>query len=159
MEILVKNLQKRLKINTNLIKSVAEFVLKSQKLVPETELSVALVSEQKIKDLNKKYLKEETSTDVLAFPLMEPIFAGKKQDDLPLVLLGDVVISPEVAQKQAELYETSLNEEIALLIIHGILHLLGYNDNSRENKEAMTTMQDQFLADYFAQSKGKSWNK
>lgn len=94
----------------------------------QAELSVALVDNAEIRKLNAKFRAKDYSTDVLSFP------AG---DALPpeARLLGDVVISVEKAKEQAKERRRSLKEEMALLLIHGIVHLLGY-DHERSAKEA-----------------------
>ena len=88
---------------------------------PEGELSLSLVTDQEITGLNKKHLDRPHPTDVLAFPMREGDFS-----EINPTLLGDVVISVETAKKQADAKKYSLEEELCLLLIHGILHLLGY---------------------------------
>jgi probable rRNA maturation factor len=92
----------------------------------KTELSVALVGNEEIEKLNEKYRHKPEPTDVLSFPADEPP-AGR--------LLGDVVISLERAEEQAKSGGWTLDEEIDRLLIHGILHLLGY-DHERSKREA-----------------------
>jgi probable rRNA maturation factor len=94
----------------------------------QAELSVALVNNAKIRELNARFREEDRPTDVLSFP------AGK---ELPkgVRLLGDVVISVEKARKQAKEKGHPLNEEIVTLLIHGVVHLLGY-DHERSAKDA-----------------------
>lgn len=93
-----------------------------------TELSVALVGDREIEKLNRKYRNQPKPTDVLSFPA-DNIFAGRER------LLGDVVISVDKAKEQAKAGGWTLNEEIDRLLIHGILHLLGY-DHEGSKKEA-----------------------
>ena len=102
---------------------VLELVEKSQ-----AELSIALVGNAEIRKLNAKFRKKDYPTDVLSFP------AG---DELPtgVQLLGDVVISVERAKEQAKERRRTLNEEMVTLLIHGIVHLLGY-DHERSLKDA-----------------------
>jgi probable rRNA maturation factor len=89
---------------------------------PDGELSLSLVSDQEITDLNQKHLSRPRPTDVLAFSMREGDFI-----EINPSLLGDVVISVETAKKQADAKGQSLEEEVCLLLIHGILHLLGYD--------------------------------
>lgn len=84
----------------------------------EAELSLALVGDREIQKLNHRYRGQDKPTDVLSFPL---------QDRLCPTLLGDVVISMDTARRQAERRRIPLAEEIQTLLIHGILHLLGYD--------------------------------
>ena len=91
------------------------------------ELSLAFVTDQTIQELNSQYRNKDKPTDVLSFPLA---------DDLYPWLLGDVVISIETAQRQARRRRHSLREEVLTLLIHGILHLLGY-DHEISRSEAI----------------------
>ncbi len=84
----------------------------------EAELSLALVDDGKIQELNHRYRGQDKPTDVLSFPL---------QDHLCPTLLGEVVISLDTAKRQAERRRIPLAEEVQTLLIHGILHLLGYD--------------------------------
>jgi rRNA maturation RNase YbeY len=93
-----------------------------------SELSVLLVNNRKIRSLNAKFRSKNEPTDVLSFPLAESLPTGTK-------LLGDVVISLEQAQRQAREKENNFSREVEWLLIHGILHLLGY-DHERSHKKA-----------------------
>lgn len=94
----------------------------------QAELSVALVDNAEIRKLNAKFRARDYPTDVLSFPVGDALPPGVR-------LLGDVVISVEKAKEQAKERRRSLSEEMALLLIHGIVHLLGY-DHERSAKEA-----------------------
>jgi probable rRNA maturation factor len=95
------------------------------------EISILLLDDAQITALNRKYLSRNYPTDVLSFPM-----AGGPYPDINPQLLGDVVISVETAFKQAHESDCSLQEELACLLIHGILHLLGY-DHERSAAERM----------------------
>lgn len=97
---------------------------------PEAELSISLVSDKKITEFNQRYLHRHRPTDVLSFSMREGAFS-----DINPQLLGDVVISVETAKRQAESKGLSLEEEICVLLIHGILHLFGY-DHERSDIKA-----------------------
>jgi len=88
---------------------------------PDGELSLSFVTDQEITDLNQKHLFRPRPTDVLAFSMREGDFT-----EINPSLLGDVVISVETAKKQADAKGHVFEEELCLLLIHGILHLLGY---------------------------------
>lgn len=94
----------------------------------DAELSLAFVANGEIAKLNQKYRNQPKPTDVLSFPA-DNIFSGRER------LLGDVVISVDRAKEQAKAGGWTLNEEIDRLLIHGILHLLGY-DHEGSKKEA-----------------------
>lgn len=81
----------------------------------DCELSVFLTGDDEIRELNRKYRKKDKATDVLSFPLDDPY------------MLGDVVISVERAAAQADTFGVTMDEEIARLLVHGILHLAGYD--------------------------------
>jgi probable rRNA maturation factor len=104
------------------------------------ELSVALVGDQEMRPLNAKYRKKNKTTDVLSFPA-DPAMPSKA------ALLGDVIISVEQAKRQAEERKTSLKIEMVTLLIHGILHLLGY-DHERSQRQAkiMATLEQKLLS-------------
>jgi probable rRNA maturation factor len=85
----------------------------------KVELSIALVSDAQIKRLNKRYRNKDRPTDVLSFPI------GEKVEDW--LILGDIVISVDTARRQAQELGHSLEEEIKRLLVHGLVHLLGYD--------------------------------
>jgi rRNA maturation RNase YbeY len=109
------------------IKQTAQKILASLKQ-NRAELSVALITNREIAKLNRKYRNQPKPTDVLSFPA-SGLLDGRT------TLLGDVVISVERAEEQAKAGGWRLDEEIDRLLIHGILHLLGY-DHERSRKEA-----------------------
>jgi probable rRNA maturation factor len=94
----------------------------------KSELSIALVGDKEMRPLNAKYRRNNKTTDVLAFPSDEKHPAGS-------VLLGDVVISVEQARRQAKERKKTVKSEMVTLLIHGILHLLGY-DHERSERQA-----------------------
>ena len=94
------------------------------------ELSILFTDDKLMRELNKQYRGQDQSTDVLSFSQNE-----NNQEELDFHLLGDVVISTTTARKQSVQHALSLDEELILLLIHGILHLLGY-DHERSDKDA-----------------------
>src|SRR2546421_12363229 len=130
---------------------LAENVLQAEGVKGDAELSVLFVDEDAIADLNKRFLGRSGPTDVLAFPIdEEPVEGGRSPDsggtgpgyvpaeptDLP-TLLGDVVICPAVAQRNAPRHAGTYEDEVALLVVHGILHLLGMDHVDDDEAEAM----------------------
>ena len=95
----------------------------------EWEISILLVDDDQIRELNKKYLHRNRPTDVISFSQIEGEFSH-----INTRLLGDVVISLETAKRQANKTKTTLQNEIAFLLIHGILHLLGYDHEGSVTK-------------------------
>ncbi|TRZ98216.1 MAG: rRNA maturation RNase YbeY [Nitrospiraceae bacterium] len=94
------------------------------------ELSLVLVSDRRMRALNRRYRKKDRTTDVLAFPMHEGRFSRFRGS-----LLGDVVISMPTAKRQASEFGHSLRDEITRLLVHGVLHLLGY-DHERSERDA-----------------------
>lgn len=118
------------------LKKAAFLTLQTELGEKEKEISITLVSDNKIRQLNRKFHKVDSFTDVLAFP-MEDDFVSTKD------ILGDVVISPEVALRQAKKH--SFEDELALLVIHGVLHLLGYRDEKKKMRKMMENRERKIL--------------
>jgi probable rRNA maturation factor len=130
--------------------ALAEAVLADEGVRGDTEVSVLFVDEATIADLNSRFLARQGPTDVLAFPIDdEPVEGGRSPDsggsgpgfagsldDLP-TLLGDVVICPSIASRNAPEHAGTYDDEIALLLVHGLLHLLGHDHEDTEEAEAM----------------------
>jgi probable rRNA maturation factor len=134
MEILLKNNQSQHPVNLPQFQSQVTQVLENLEET-EYELSLLLTDDAEIRRLNKAYRKLDQATDVLSFPQDEDAVNESGE-----TLLGDVVISVETAARQAEDHHLSFNEELILLAIHGILHLLGH-DHERSPQDARA-MQD-----------------
>jgi probable rRNA maturation factor len=118
--VLISNRQRKVAVDCRRMREVAHFVLESLGF-EEAELSVVLVSDRRMQQLNRQYLARDRPTDVLAFAQWE---GGGKE--LHPACMGDVVISAETAAGQAEHAAVHLNQELDLLLVHGILHLIGY---------------------------------
>jgi probable rRNA maturation factor len=132
--------------------AVARFVLDQMGIHPLAELSVLLVDEAAMTELHERWMGEPGPTDVLAFPMDElrpPHLAGQRGADPDpaddLSLLGDVVLCPQVAAEQAKKAGHSTQDELELLAVHGILHLLGYDHAEPDEHAAMFGTQDQLL--------------
>jgi len=132
--------------------AVARFALDQMRIHPLAELSVRLVDEPAMAFLHEKWMEEPGPTDVLAFPMDElrpPHLDGGRGGPDPWgpeeSLLGDVVLCPQVAARQAVEAGHSTQDELELLCVHGILHLLGYDHAEPEEHAAMFGLQDQLL--------------
>ena len=112
---------------------LGEFVLRMEDAPDAVELSVALVDDDEIAHLNEHYRGIEGPTDVLSFGCDDPCPAGSGEP----ITLGDVIIAPEVARRQAADLGTTVEDELDLLLVHGILHLLGYDHGSDEDAAVM----------------------
>ena len=140
MEIVVQNRQKRQRVRPEKAKKMAERIL-SDLECHESELSILLVDDDEMTQLNREYLSRDHPTNVLAFPMRE----GKDKHLHP-ALLGDVVISAETAEREAQQRDVTLEEEMALLLVHGILHLLGYeHENTPEEAATMEAAEQKIL--------------
>lgn len=115
------------KYPTAALRKIAETLLRALKQ-GRAELSIALVGDREMRPLNRKYRNKKKTTDVLSFFVEDqPMFGAK--------ILGDVVISVEQARRQAKARGKTLKSEMATLLIHGILHLLGY-DHEKSPRQA-----------------------
>ena len=138
--------------------AVARFTLDQMRIHPLAELSILLVDEQAMTDLHERWMGEPGPTDVLSFPMDElrpPHMDGGRTEHGPdPSLLGDVVLCPSVAAAQAEKAGHSTQDELELLCVHGILHLLGYDHAEPEEHAAMFGLQGQLLMDW-QETKGR----
>lgn len=124
------------------IKSIASYALNKLGIHPDSELSISLVEESEMETLHLQWMDEPGATDVLSFPMdeMRPNSASTGPG-----VLGDIVLCPDFAKKQAELAGNSLQEELELLTVHGVLHLLGFDHRESEEKQVMFALQDEYL--------------
>ncbi len=106
------------------------------------EVSILLVDNEQIQELNSKHRKKDAPTDVLSFPLLTE-FHNLQEDEI--IYLGDIVISVERAKEQADEYGHSFKREIGFLIAHSILHLLGYDHMNEEDEKCMIDKQEEIL--------------
>ena len=144
--VLIKNDQKKIKMTPDLrklVKRAVLAVLDFEDFGRRAEVSVTFTDNEGIHALNREYRNVDRPTDVLSFPLSD----GEDYDtDGDAVLLGDIVISLERAQTQAEEYGHSFEREVAFLTVHSMLHLLGYDhETSPEDERDMFARQDEIL--------------
>lgn len=116
--------------------------------VDDFQLSILILSDKSIKELNKKYFNKNSPTDVIAFPMQKGEFAHINPD-----LLGDVVISAQRASIQAKQLKHTIHQEIDILVVHGILHILGFNDDTEEKKIIMHQKTDELIKNITLSSK------
>ena len=150
--------------------ALAERILGDRGLGPDVELTVLFVDEAAIASLNARFLGHEGPTDVLSFPIEDDLTLPSRppganspgasgpgrryeEDDesesmgMPL-LLGDVVICPAVAARNAPEHAGTYDDELALLLVHGILHLLGMDHDDEAEATAMETLEQELLEQY-----------
>lgn len=126
-----------------------------EKVPYECEISVTIVDDERIHEINKEFREIDRSTDVLSFPLNEFEKAADWQNfdeykasfnyDTGELMLGDIILSAEHIIKQANEYGHTRKRELAFLVIHSILHLLGYDHMTKEDEEKMFSRQRQIL--------------
>jgi probable rRNA maturation factor len=123
------------------MRSVARRLLTAENCPEGTEVSVLLTDDEAISGLNRDYRGVDASTDVLAFSQLEGEEFGADGESV----LGDVVISVETATRQAQEHGHGLDDEMDLLLVHGLLHLLGYDHEKPEEEKRMFARQDELL--------------
>ncbi len=129
------------------LRSVAEQVLVAQEVGSTAELGLVIATQERVRELNRNYLGRDRSTDVIAFSMLPD-----EEDRISFVPppdgvqhLGEVIISYPQAQIQAEEHGHSIERELTILIIHGVLHLLGYEDEKPELKRLMAAREKEIL--------------
>jgi probable rRNA maturation factor len=129
---------------------LARHVLAAMKIHPQAELSILLVDETAMEELHIKWMDEPGTTDVLSFPMDELRPPRGDEDGEPAPgLLGDVVICPQVAKRQAVQAGHSMDDEMNLLLTHGILHLLGYDHAEPDEEREMFGLQAKLLGSWW----------
>lgn len=131
-------------INREFVEKVADAVLREEHLLKKGEdLSFAFVSWNRIRELNKRYRKKNYSTDVLSFPLQSKLSAVDKLE----APLGEIVICSDEVKKNARRFKSSFEKELARVIIHGVLHILGYeHEGSKKDREKMERKEKYYLS-------------
>jgi probable rRNA maturation factor len=130
------------------LRSLAELVLSEDGYPPSSEVTMLLVSDEEMSSYNKRFLDRDGPTDVLAFPV-EDLTPGVVPDvdtNGPPLLLGDIIIAPSYISRQAAEMGVTFEDELSLMVVHGILHLLGYDHQNDEEAEAMEQRERELLA-------------
>ena len=122
------------------LSALARHVLDSEKVDDEAELSILVIGEEHMRKLNSRFAKNDYATDVLAFPMLE--------GDEDSTMVGDVVLCPDVAKSNAEKLDHSLDRELEVLVVHGTLHLLGYDHKVASEKERMDKRVSEVLDEF-----------
>ena len=120
--------------------ALADHVLRVMHVNPRAELSILFIDPEPMAELHERWLDLPGPTDVMSFP-MDELRPGTPDHETPAGTLGDIVICPQVAAKQALQAGHSAVEEMLLLTTHGILHLLGYDHAEPQEKEEMFALQ------------------
>jgi probable rRNA maturation factor len=147
------------------LRELAQYVIGQMETHPLADLSMLLVDEAHMTNLHEKWMDEPGPTDVLSFPMDElrphsmagpNRSRGRDSDEPEPVLLGDVVLCPQVAAVQAKQHGQSTQAELELLTVHGVLHLLGYDHADPEEEAEMFGLQNELLTDWRRESSGRA---
>jgi probable rRNA maturation factor len=136
------------------LQSVAEQALVAQDADSRVELGLVIANQERVQQLNRSYLGKDEPTDVLAFSMLpEPLVTRESEASSPFVQppdgvlhLGEVIISYPQAVIQAEEHRHSVKKEVAILIIHGVLHLMGYEHDKPGLERQMKTREKEILS-------------
>jgi probable rRNA maturation factor len=150
MNILVRSRIRKRKINGRAVRDFAEAALRRAGMRAPGELGILFVGKKAMRRLNGDFLGRKRDTDVLAFPIDKAWNCAGRAG-----LFGDIVISVDMAEKQAGRWGTSVNHEILLYIVHGILHLSGMDDSSPKQRREMDNKQREILR---SASRRRKWN-
>ncbi len=136
-EIRILNLHRSYRLNARLVKRIVSRTLKFCKGSEGMELEFVFLDNKKIKALNKKYKGPDRATDVLSF--------GINRREFGLPFCGEIIISLDRARENSKLFGTEFNTETVLYIVHGILHLFGYNDLTADQRLRMSARESKIL--------------
>ncbi len=132
------------RVNRLLLARIARAVLTGES-VPEYDVTIVIVDNEEIARLNGQFLKHDGPTDVIAFPYEEQ------------AVNGDLFVSREQAESQAAEYGVTINNELARLVIHGLLHLIGFNDDTPARRGAMRRRENKHLAEIENMNTVRNW--
>lgn len=139
-------------IDQSKVLQVASFALDRMKIHPGAELAIIFIDEPAMEQLHIQWMDEPGPTDVLSFP-MDELRPGTEAEPTPAGLLGDIVICPSVARRQAEAAGHEMMDEILLLTTHGVLHLLGFDHAEPDEEKEMFGIQKSILDAYYESTK------
>lgn len=138
LKIKINNLNKKRGIGNDIIKKAAFLVLNDYG-IREALIDITFLTDSRIKNLNKKYMRKDRPTDVLSFSLNGGV--SKKNQ----TLIGDIYISSDTAYRNSVKFKTNFREELMRYVIHGVLHLLGFRDSPTAEKIRMRDLEEKFL--------------
>jgi probable rRNA maturation factor len=135
-------------VDLDRLRRLAELVLAEEGYPIETELTVLLVSEDEMAAYNERFLERSGPTDVLAFPVEElmPGVVPDQDSNGPPLIIGDVIVAPGYVGRQAKENDVEFDDEMALMVAHGILHLLGYDHIDDADAEMMERREVELLS-------------
>lgn len=130
------------------LRRLAEMVLQQESYPNDTEVTLLFVGQDQIATYNDRFMHREGATDVLAFPIehLSPGVVPERRPGGPPLNIGDVVIAPSYVRAQAEANGVSFNDELSLMVVHGLLHLLGYDHQDDDEADKMEHREQQLLS-------------
>ena len=134
-------------VDAHELSRLSRFVMDRMRVHPLAELCIKIVDEATIAQLNEQWMDKEGPTDVLAFP-MDELRPGLVTEEPEEGVLGDLVLCPAVAERQTKEAGHPTRDEVELLTVHGILHLLGYDHAEPEEHREMFGLQDRLLGEW-----------
>ena len=151
MSIEVLNESGEAEVNEQMLIDIASYAMRAMDVHPDTEATITLVDEPTMADLHVRWMDLEGPTDVMSFPMDELTPGGGRPDaGMPgPAMLGDIILCPAYDRKQAEMAGHDLGHEMALLTVHGVLHLLGYDHIEPKDEREMFALQNEILADWY----------
>ena len=128
--------------------SLAEMVLSEEGYPEETELTILLIDDEEMSEYNERFLNRSGPTDVLAFPVEDllPGVVPEHDPHGPPLMIGDVIVAPAYIRRQAIENSVAFEDEMALMVTHGVLHLIGYDHLVDEDAERMEQRERDLLA-------------
>lgn len=134
-------------VDEDFLKKIVSIVLKGEKIVKEVELSIALIGSGRMRKINRRYRGKNRVTDVLAFPESKILLEKFKVGVVKKVQgLGEIVICLREVKKNAKRFNSSSEKELARVLIHGMLHLLGYEHEKAEEAKKIKEKEDLYLS-------------
>ena len=134
---IIKNFQKKIPINPKRIKKTILKVLSQEGAKLSGEITICFVNDKKIQEFNLKYRHKNRPTDVLAFDILESKESGQ--------MFADIVISTDTAIRNAKIFKTTQLNELYLYVVHGVLHLLGYDDRTQKQRQIMQKKEKEYV--------------
>lgn len=135
-------------VDVNSLRALAVSVLEAEECPPGSEVSLMLVGDDDMAGYNQRFLRRAGPTDVISLPI-EELAPGRPPTVTklgPPPMLGDVIIAPAYVRRQADELETEFDDEVALMVVHGLLHLLGYDHADDTDAERMEERERRLLA-------------
>ncbi|MGH9245746.1 MAG: rRNA maturation RNase YbeY [Acidimicrobiales bacterium] len=156
VEVVVRDEQARHPVDTARWRGLAERVLEAEGVGGEAELTLLFVDDGTMADLNARFMDATGPTDVLSFPIDQPTETGPGPDGVPR-LLGDVVICPSVAHANAPSHAGRYDDELALLVVHGVLHVLGLDHATPSDEASMQAREREHLERFHGPVPAATW--